>query len=48
VVDAGDDLGVFGEGEVDDGVQGVTESSRAWSVSSFASGNGARRRLETP
>jgi hypothetical protein len=47
VVDSGKDLGVSGEGEVDDGVQGVMERSRAWSASSFASGNGAGRRLET-
>jgi hypothetical protein len=46
VVDTDDDLGVFGEGEVEDGVQGVMESSHAWSVSSVASGNGAGRRLE--
>jgi hypothetical protein len=43
---SGDNLGVSREGEVDDGVQGVTASSRAWSTSSFAFGNGAGRRLE--
>jgi hypothetical protein len=47
VVDSGEDLGAFGEGEVDDGVQEVTERSRAWLASSFASGNGAGRWLET-
>jgi hypothetical protein len=46
VVDSSDDLGVSREGEVDDGVQGVTASPHAWSASSFASGNGAGRRLE--
>jgi hypothetical protein len=38
--------GVSRDGEVDDGVQGVMMSPRAWSASSFASGNGAGRRLE--
>jgi hypothetical protein len=47
VVDSGDDLGVSREGEVDNGVQGVTATPRAWSASSFASINGVGRRLET-
>jgi hypothetical protein len=47
VVDSGDDLWVSRKGEVDDGVQGVTASPRAWSASSFASVNGVGRQLET-
>jgi hypothetical protein len=43
----GDVLVVLQGKEVDDEVQGVTASSYAWSRLSFASGNGAGRRLET-